>query len=83
MHNYRFNRKTYNKELNYKRGENVTRGLRNPNSIQALNELKNEIALELSVFGKEPLDEQARAKLNNEINKSIVSKSRSNLIGFK
>lgn len=61
----------------------MSRGLRNPNSIEALNELRAEIALELSSFEKDALDEDTRLKLDSEVNKRIVSDSRHHLIGFK
>ncbi|MGF7057409.1 hypothetical protein [Brassicibacter mesophilus] len=61
----------------------MTRGLRNPNSIQALNELKNEMALELSTIDRKSLDEETRTNLNKDLNRQIVSRSRFNLIGFK
>jgi len=61
----------------------MAKGLKNPNSIQALNELKNEIALELSVIDREPLDEKSKTNFNKDLNREIVSRSRSNLIGFK
>ena len=61
----------------------MSRPLRNPNSISALNEFKTEIAMELSSFNKNDLDDESRLKLNSEVNRKIVSESRYHIIGFK
>jgi len=61
----------------------MSRPLRNPNLISALNEFKTEIAMELSSFNKNDLDDESRLKLNSEVNRKVVSESRYHIIGFK
>lgn len=61
----------------------MKRGLQNPNSIEAIREIKIEIANELGITDIEALHEEKNNIHNQEINKKLVDRARYNLIGFK
>jgi len=61
----------------------MRKGLTNPNSIQALNEMKTEIANELGIKEMESIASNKNDETNREINRKIVERFRRNLIGFK
>jgi len=61
----------------------MRKGLANPNSIQALNEMKTEIANELGIKEMESIAVNKNDEVNREVNRKIVERFRSNLIGFK
>jgi len=61
----------------------MRKGLANPNSIQALNEMKTEIANELGIKDMESIASNKNDETNREINRKIMERFRRNLIGFK
>ena len=61
----------------------MRRGLQNPNSIQAIGEIKMEIANELGIADIKELNEDKNGIRNQEVNKRLVDRVRYNLIGFK
>lgn len=66
-----------------KEGEIMGKDLVNPNSIQALNEMKTEIANELGISNFESLQKNQNNATNGKVNKKLVERYRNNLIGFK
>jgi len=61
----------------------MRKGLKNPNSIGEIEELRVEIANELGITDLEQAGEHKNNRANAEINKKIAEKFRYNLIGFK
>jgi len=61
----------------------VRNGLKNPNSIGDIRELRFEIANELGITDMEQAGEYKNNMENAEINKKVAEKFRYNLIGFK
>lgn len=61
----------------------MRRGLSNPNSIQALQELKMEIGRELGIPDIESMESNLKNEGMQNINKKLTEKYKNNLIGFK
>lgn len=61
----------------------MRKGLSNPNTVQALKDLKMEIASELGISDIESIEHDINNKNNQQINKMLTERSRNNLIGFK
>ena len=61
----------------------MRKGLANPNSIQALKELRMEIANELGISDIASTEGDVENESNQNINKKLSEKYRNNLIGFK
>lgn len=61
----------------------MRKGLENPNSIKAVREATMEIASELGIADIDIMTKDKHNQQNVEINKKLVERSRSHLIGFK
>jgi len=61
----------------------MRKGLANPNSIQALKEMKMEIANELGISDIESVEQDFKNENNQNINKKLTERYKNNLIGFK